>query len=233
MLADVDGLGLHPVCEERALRPVDGADGAQPATDALVELRFAGAGYPAAQGDPAAARRSATARRMEATVSTTNTRPQALLGAAGRGAVAGLLGVAVMTAAEKLEQAVTHRPNSYVPGRALLTLLGRHPSDDVRSFWWNHAMHWGTGAVLGALRGVWAAIGLRGPRADSAHTIVRLATDQTVENATGVGAPPHTWPVREQVVDVLHKAIYSFATGVFADRLVPPRLESRRGTTSH
>jgi hypothetical protein len=63
--------------------------------------------------------------------------------------------------------------------------------------------------------------------------MVRLATDQTLENATGVGAPPHTWPVREQVIDVVHKAVYSFATGMVADRLIEPRLESHRGTTSH
>ena len=163
----------------------------------------------------------------------THSRSAVLLSAALRGAVAGVAGVAVMTAAEKAEQALTGRPNSYVPGRALLTLLGRSPGDDDRPPGWNHAMHWGTGATLGALRGVWAAVGLRGPRAHLGHTVVRLATDQTVENATGVGAPPRTWPVDEQVVDVLHKAIYSVTTGVVAEWLVPPRLESRRGTRSH
>jgi hypothetical protein len=156
-----------------------------------------------------------------------------LLSAAGRGAVAGLLGVAVMTAAEKVEQVVTHRPDSFVPARTLLTLLGRHPSDADRPVVWNHAMHYGTGAVLGALRGVWAAVGLRGPRAHLAHTVVRLSTDQTLENATGVGAPPSTWPRGEEVVDVLHKAIYSVATGLLAERLIRPDLESRRGRRSH
>ena len=166
-------------------------------------------------------------------MSTSTGRSAALLPAALQGAAAGLIGVAVMTAGEKLEQAVTHRPNSYVPARALLTLLGQQPRDTDQPLVWNHAMHWGTGAALGALRGVWAAVGLRGPRAHLAHTVVRLATDQTVENATGVGAPPHTWPVREQVVDVVHKAIYSLTTGVVADRLIAARLQSRRGTTSH
>jgi len=160
-------------------------------------------------------------------------RARALLPAAARGAAAGLVGVAVMTAAEQLEQAVTGRPDSYVPGRTLLTLLGRSPGDRDRPAGWNHAMHWGTGAVLGALRGVWAAVGLRGPRAHLTHTVVRLATDQTLENATGVGAPPPSWPVSEQVVDALHKAVYAFATGVVADRLVAPALEGRRGTRSH
>jgi hypothetical protein len=160
-------------------------------------------------------------------------RPRAIGRAAARGAAAGLLGVAVMTAAEKLEQSVTRRPNSYVPGRTLMTLLGRHPGDADRPLVWNHAMHWGTGAVLGALRGVWAAVGLRGPRAHLAYTVVRLSFDQTLENSSGCGAPPRTWPPREQAWDTAHKAIYSLATGLLAERFVPPSLESRRGTVSH
>jgi hypothetical protein len=160
-------------------------------------------------------------------------RPRVLLTAAARGSAAGLLGVAVMTAGEKLEQAVTHRPDSYVPARTLLTLLGRSPGDEARPLVWNHVMHWGTGAALGGLRGLWSAVGLRGPRAHVAHTVVRLATDQTLENAAGTGAPPQAWPVVEQVVDVAHKAVYSFTTGLVADRIVAPMLESRRGTTSH
>ena len=156
-----------------------------------------------------------------------------LLSAAGRGLVAGLVGGAVMTAGEKLEQAMTHRPNSYVPARTLLTLLGRRPADDDRPAFWNHVMHFGTAGGVGALRGVWAAVGLRGSRANVAHTVVRLSVDQTLENVTGVGAPPHTWPVQEQVVDYLHKAVYSVTTGALADWLVAPRLERHRGTVSH
>lgn len=170
---------------------------------------------------------------MKLVLTSNQSRPRALLSAAARGAVAGLLGVAVMTAGEKLEQALTSRPNSYVPARALLTLLGQHPGDDEQPVVWNHAMHWGTGAAVGAVRGVWAVLGLRGPRASLAHTAVRLAFDQTVENATGAGAPPHTWPVSEQLVDVAHKAVYAFATGLFAERLVAPELESHRGVSSH
>ena len=49
--------------------------------------------------------------------------------AAARGAAAELVGVAVMTVAEKLEQSVTHRPDSYVAGRTSMTLLGGHPGD--------------------------------------------------------------------------------------------------------
>ncbi|MGY5883847.1 hypothetical protein [Modestobacter lacusdianchii] len=141
--------------------------------------------------------------------------------AAVRGAVAGLAGVAVMTAGEKLEQQVTGRPNSYVPARTLTALAtGRRLPGSARPPVRNHLMHWGTGAAVGALRGVWSAAGLRGVRASAWFTPLRLAVDQTLENVTGVGSPPWTWSRRDQVVDVLHKTVYSLATGAVADRLV-------------
>jgi hypothetical protein len=160
-------------------------------------------------------------------------RTSTLRAAALRGAAAGLVGVAEMTAGEKIEQTITSRPNSFVPARVLLTLLGREPSDDNAPVGWNHAMHWGTGALLGALRGVWAVTGIRGIEGNVAHTAVRLAFDQTMENVTGVGAPPSTWPRLERRVDVAHKAVYSLVTGTLADRWIEPRLQSSRGVTSH
>lgn len=161
------------------------------------------------------------------------TRTRALLRAAGTGALAGLAGAGVMTAGEKAEQAITGRPNSFVPARTLLTLVGRSPGDDAKPTAWNHAMHYGTAASLGALRGIWAATGIRGAHATARHTIIRLGVDQTLENATGVGAPPATWPRRELAVDVLHKAVFSAATGLIAERAIRPTLVSRRGRHSH
>jgi hypothetical protein len=154
--------------------------------------------------------------------------------AALRGALAGLAGVAAMTTAEKVEQTVTHRPNSFVPGRTLTALTtGRRLPGSARPLVRNHLMHWGTGVALGALRGVWSASGLRGWRASAWHTSVRLATDQTLENATGVGSPPWTWSRQDQVVDVGAKAVYSFVTGVVADRLVPVAPDRDREGTAH
>ena len=142
--------------------------------------------------------------------------------AALKGALAGLVGVAAMTAGEKLEQQFTGRPDSYVPGRTLDALVTRRRlPESAKPPVRNHLMHWGTGAAVGALRGIWSAAGLRGWRANAWHTSVRLATDQTLENATGVGAPPWTWSRQDQVVDVVGKAVYSFVTGAVADRLVP------------
>jgi hypothetical protein len=141
--------------------------------------------------------------------------------AAARGAAAGIAGVAAMTIAEKLEQRLTGRPSSYVPAHTMAHLLGLpHPDDDRLGR--NLVMHYGNGVLLGAVRGVMAAANLRGPRATTLHAPLRLSWDQTLENLTGVGAPPWTWPRDELVIDVVHKWIFSLVTGVAADRLVAP-----------
>ena len=138
---------------------------------------------------------------------------------AGRGRAAGAVGVATMRLAEKLEQRLTGRPDSHVPARTLERLLGlpERPHEQPRSL--NLLMHFGQGILLGSLRGIMAEGGLRGPWSSAMFTVVRLTNDQTLENATGVGAPPWTWPRRELLVDVTHKAVYGFATGLVADRL--------------
>jgi hypothetical protein len=108
-----------------------------------------------------------------------------------------------------------------VPGRTLAHVLGLpHPDRDSTVRTW--AMHYGTAATVGVLRGVMAAANLRGPGGSLMHSSVRLSIDQTLENATGVGAPPWTWPRDEVAIDVFHKMVYSMATGVVADALVAP-----------
>ncbi|HEU4658151.1 MAG TPA: hypothetical protein VFR97_11525 [Capillimicrobium sp.] len=145
-------------------------------------------------------------------------RGDALRGAA-TGAAAGIVGALAMTAAARLEQRVTRRPDSYMPAHTLARLLGRpRPDADVAAR--NVAMHYGTGAVAGMLRGVMAAAGLRGPWASSMHAVVRLTIDQTLENATGAGAPPWTWPRDELLVDLTAKTVYAFATGAVADAAI-------------
>ncbi|HWH15709.1 MAG TPA: hypothetical protein VNT51_13275 [Miltoncostaeaceae bacterium] len=141
--------------------------------------------------------------------------------AAALGMVAGLAGAAAMTAGEKLEQRLTRRPNSYVPAHVLSRVL-RLSDPDADRWGRNMAMHYGQAALVGALRGVWSAGNLRGVRASLMFTPLRLSVDQTLENTTGVGAPPWTWPRDELGIDVLHKAVFSLATGAVADALIEP-----------
>ncbi|MEU3699769.1 hypothetical protein AB0E75_29865 [Streptomyces griseoviridis] len=136
-----------------------------------------------------------------------------------QGLVAGTAGVAAMTLAEKAEQRLTGRPDSYVPARTLERLTGLPEQSGRRSLAVNLAMHAGQGAAVGVLRSVMAHAGLRGPWSSARFAVVRFTVDQILENATGVGAPPSTWPRRELVVDLLHKAVYAFATGAVADAL--------------
>ncbi|MBM7230850.1 MULTISPECIES: hypothetical protein [Dietzia] len=51
--------------------------------------------------------------------------------------------------------------------------------------------------------------------------------------ALGGGAPPATWPGRELAVDVLHKGVFSAATGLIAERALRQTLVSQRGRRSH
>ena len=151
-----------------------------------------------------------------------------LITAAIRGAAAGVAGVAIMTAAEKAEQLLTRRPSSYVPAHTLSHVLGLDRPDEDR---WgrNMTMHYANGVVFGALRGVMSASNLRGPWAALMLTPVRLTWDQTLENLTGVGAPPWTWPRDELVIDVLHKTVFALATGFASDALVEPLASSSAG----
>ncbi len=128
-----------------------------------------------------------------------------------------------MTLSEKLEQTLlTGRPDSYIPAKTLTALLGLPPRPETDPSMWtlNLAMHYGQGILAGGIRGIMAWNGMRGPFADFMFMGIRLCIDQGLENVAGVGCPPWTWPVQEQVIDLCHKAVYAFSTGYFADMWV-------------
>lgn len=142
---------------------------------------------------------------------------------AAKGLIAGAVGVAAMTLAEKLEQRVTGRPDSYVPAHTLERLLRQPARPDRERLGMNWAMHWGQGILLGAVRGWMAEAGFRGPVSSFVHMNFRLLNDQLLENATGTGAPPWTWPVDEQSIDLMGKGVYALVTGAVADAIIPAR----------
>lgn len=136
-----------------------------------------------------------------------------------RGLVAGVAGVAAMTAAEKLEQLVTHRPNSYFPAHTLEGLLGMQRKPDQDRRWLNWTMHWGQGALLGIVRAALGQRGINGPFGSFLFWNARLLSDHSLENLTGVGKRPWDYSTGEQIVDIGHKGVYAFATGLVADAL--------------
>lgn len=150
---------------------------------------------------------------------------------AGKGMLAGVVGTAAMLASEKLEQKITGRPNSYIPAHTLERFLGLSTKPDAERTWLNEAAHWALGVVPAALRGIMAEGGMRGPLSSSMFFATRLSTDETMENVAGTGKPPWSWPPRDIVPGMFHKAVYAFATGAVADRLAstPPPLARRGG----
>lgn len=136
-----------------------------------------------------------------------------------RGLLAGTAGTAAMTLGEKLEQMVTRRPNSYVPAHTLAGLLGMKQKQDQNNRWLNWTMHWGQGALLRIVRVALGKRGIDGPYGSFLFWNMRLLTDHTLENAVGVGKPPWEYSTGEQVVDIGHKGVYAFTTGLVADAM--------------
>ncbi len=120
-----------------------------------------------------------------------------------------------MTLSNKIEQAFTGRPNSYVPGHTTGTLLGlsrdRHPD------FLNQVHHYGMGIIVGPVRALMAYYGIIGPFGSFLFTGIRLLADQLVENAAGTSDFPWTWPINEQVIDLLHKGVYALVVGYICD----------------
>jgi hypothetical protein len=89
---------------------------------------------------------------------------------------------------------------------AVRALAGLRPS-----IW---AMTWSCSAAVregGRQVGLLENVGLRGPWSSAKFAVVRLTNDQILENATGVDAPPPTWPRSELAVDLLHKSVYALS----------------------
>ena len=139
------------------------------------------------------------------------------LGVVSRGAVAGAIGTAVMTAAQAVEMRASGRPPSFVPGEVAAKLLGRKGRGEVERL--SLPMHWAHGVANGTLRGLMGRAGLAGPKAAALHFGMLWATDATLYRALGIAGPPWTWTIEELRPDVLHKGIYCLATGAAYDRL--------------
>ncbi|CAA9962942.1 hypothetical protein CFE70_006366 [Pyrenophora teres f. teres 0-1] len=134
---------------------------------------------------------------------------------------AGFMGALVMTGTNKLEQLFTQRPSSYVPARTMGNHFSVSPDFYAKhSDLLNHLHHFGMGMLAGPVRSIMSFYGIIGPVAAFMHTGVRLLMDQVVENSAGVSAVPWTWPINEQVIDLVHKGTYALVTGYICDRMV-------------
>ncbi|KAH7045119.1 hypothetical protein B0J12DRAFT_151268 [Macrophomina phaseolina] len=146
--------------------------------------------------------------------------PQVSFGkAVAIGLGAGAIGALSMVASSKVEQLLlTNRPNSYVPATTSSRLLGvssgassRHP-DAL-----NHFHHFSMALLTAPVRAVMSYYGVIGPIASLMFLPLRIAVDQVFEIGAGASALPWTWPINEQWVDVVHKAVFAFGVGYLTD----------------
>jgi hypothetical protein len=126
-----------------------------------------------------------------------------------------------MTGSNWIEMMITGRPASYVPARTVGNHLGVTPAYySKHTDLLNNAHHYGMGMLAGPVRAIMSYYGVIGPVAVFMHTGVRIMMDQLMETSAGVSALPWTWPINEQVIDMLHKGVYALVTGYICDKLV-------------
>lgn len=136
-----------------------------------------------------------------------------------RGAIAGLVGTAVMTISETVEAKLTGRPASMVPGQVGAELLGGDKDDTARVRSLNPWVHWGHGIAMGAVRGL---IGQRVDNpaaATAAHFAGLWVGDAALYAGLGVAPPPWEWGPQELLTDLGHKGLYAAVTGAAYESL--------------
>ncbi len=136
-----------------------------------------------------------------------------------KGALAGLIGTAAMTAAQTAEMRVTGREPSLVPGRVASKLLRLQPKDDAALSRISIGMHWTHGMTMGTVRALLGRTGLRGPGALAAHFALMWSGDVMLYKALGIAAWPWQWSLEELAPDLLHKGVYAAVTSAAYDRL--------------
>ncbi len=136
-----------------------------------------------------------------------------------KGALAGLIGTAAMTAAQMAEMRLTGREPSLVPGRVASRLLRLNPEGDEALSRISIRMHWAHGMTMGTVRALLGRAGLRGPGAAAAHFALMWSGDVMLYKTLGIAPWPWQWTAAELAPDVLHKGIYAAATSAAYDRL--------------
>lgn len=147
-----------------------------------------------------------------------------LAATAGRGALAGLLGTALMTISSTVEMKLRGREPSTVPAKAAGRLLGVQPRDPRGARRFTNYVHWTYGMAWGA---VGAAIhqGLDEEAATAAHLAAVWGTELVALPQLAVTPPVRDWGGKEIAIDLFHHVVY--AVGVAAAlRYLTPKPET-------
>lgn len=138
----------------------------------------------------------------------------------GRGAVAGLAGVAAMTAFQRLvEMPLTGRDESYAPADLVTKLLPVAPKDQHERRRLNYIAHFGVGVAWGVGHGLIARrAGLRGQRAVGTAFGAIYGADVLGNTALGLDKP-WRWSRQDLAIDIVDKLLLAEVTGLVFERL--------------
>jgi hypothetical protein len=133
----------------------------------------------------------------------------------GKGLFAGAVGTAAMTVSSTIEMNLRQRQASTVPARAAEKVLGVEPNGEAEQDRFSNLTHWGYGTGWGALRGVIAAAGYKGPKAAALHYGAVYGTELVMLPSLDIGVPPaYEWGAKEVAIDAFHHLVYAAATSV-------------------
>ena len=143
-----------------------------------------------------------------------------MIGAIGRGLLAGAIGTAAMTLSSTLEMRWRGRPPSLTPARAAEAALDLEPmEDDEAEEEFSEAVHWIYGAAWGVPRLFIDVLGIRGRNADLLHFAAMWGTAMWMLPRLRVTPPPDEWGGTEIAIDALHHFVYALGAGAAYDLL--------------
>jgi hypothetical protein len=132
----------------------------------------------------------------------------------GKGLAAGLVGTAAMTVSSTVEMKLRGRKPSSAPADAAAKVLGVQPVGEDEKQRFATIVHWAYGTSWGAVRGLLAALGLRGPAAAAAHLGAVWGTEVVTLPALRVAPPVTEWGATEVAIDLWHHAVYATTTSL-------------------
>jgi hypothetical protein len=132
----------------------------------------------------------------------------------GKGLAAGLVGTAAMTVSSTIEMKIRGRKPSTAPARAAAKVFGVEPVGEREKTRFSNIVHWSYGTSWGAVRGLIAALGLRGPTAATAHLAAVWGSELVMLPTLGVAPPVTEWGAEEVAIDLWHHVVYATATSV-------------------
>lgn len=140
----------------------------------------------------------------------------------GRGILAGIVGTAAMTLSSTIEMKLRQREPSTAPAQAASEVLGfRVWKQDQEKF--ANIVHWQYGSSIGALRGLFSAMGLHEPLASGVFFAAVWGTALAMVPRLTDAPPVKEWGPEELAIDGFHHLVYAVATSLAIGTLFKSR----------